>query len=237
LEGLDFTNHVTPPNNFAITQSQPSADAIQEMAIQTSNYAPEYGQAGGGLFNIIMKSGTNQFHGSAYEYFVNEALNAGDPFSFNAGTPGDPSGGKYRPFNRRNDWGGTFGGPVWIPKIYNGKDKTFFFFAYERYKEDQALTFTDTLPNAQYQAGNFSAISPAGGSGFNPAYGVPTSAIATASGQQVFANEIFDPLSRATVNGVQVATPFPNNIIFPSPASVPSRWRFRMFYPVSPTET
>ena len=215
LEGLDFTNHVTPPNNFAIQQSQPSADAIQEMAIQTSNYAPEFGQAGGGLFNITMKSGTNQFHGSSYEYFANEFLNAGDPFSFRSGTPGNPSGGKYRPVSRRNDWGGTFGGPVWIPKVYNGKDKTFFFFSYERYKEDLGLTFTDTLPNAQYQAGNFSAISPNGGAGFNPALGVPASAIATdALGRPVFANEIFDPASRTTApNGVGVADPFPNNII------------------------
>ncbi|HEY7386886.1 MAG TPA: carboxypeptidase regulatory-like domain-containing protein, partial [Bryobacteraceae bacterium] len=214
LEGLDFTNHVTPPNNFAIQMAQPSADAIQEMAIQTSNYAPEFGQAGGGLFNIIMKSGTNQFHGTAYEYYVNEFLNAGDPFSFNAGTPGNPSGGKFRPVNRRNDWGGTFGGPVRIPKIYNGTDKTFFFFSYERYKEDQALTFTQSLPNAQYQAGNFSAISPNGGAGFNPALGVPATPIAKdALGNNIYANEIFDPLSRTTVNGQQVAMPFANNII------------------------
>jgi hypothetical protein len=216
LEGLDFTNHVTPPNNFAIQQAQPSADAVQEMAIQTSNYAPEFGQAGGGLFNIIMKSGTNEYHGSGYEYFVNEALNAADPFSFNGGTPGDPTGGKFRPENRRNDYGFTIGGPVWIPRIYNGKDKTFFFFSYERYKEDQALTFPDTLPNAQYQAGNFSAISPNGGAGFNPALGVPSTAITTTTdgqGHPIFANEIFDPLSRTTVNGVTVATPFPNNII------------------------
>jgi hypothetical protein len=215
LEGMDFTNHVTPPNNFAIQMNQPSPDAVQEMAIQTSNYAPEFGQAGGGLFNVTMKSGTNQFHGAAYEYFVNEFLNAGDPFSFNSGTPGNPSGGKYRPTNRRNDWGGTIGGPVWIPKVYNGKDKTFFFFSYERYKEDQALTFTDTLPNAQYQAGNFSAISPNGGSGFNPNLGVPATPIATdALGRPVFANEIFDPKSRTTApNGAGVADPFPNNII------------------------
>ena len=215
LEGMDFTNHVTPPNNFAIQMNQPSADAVQEMAIQTSNYAPEFGQAGGGLFNVTMKSGTNQFHGTAYEYFVNEMLNAGDAFSFNRGTPGNPSGGKYRPVNRRNDWGGTFGGPVWIPKVYNGKDKTFFFFSYERYKEAQALTFTDTLPNAQYQAGNFSAISPNGGPGFNPGLGVPAGAIATdALGRAVFANEIFDPRTRTTApNGVGVADPFPNNMI------------------------
>ena len=215
LEGLDFTNHVTPPNNFAIQQGQPSADAVQEMALQTSTYAPEVGPAGGGLLNVTLKSGTNQFHGTAYEYFVNEFMNAGDPFSFNSGTPGNPSGGKFRPSNRRNDWGGTIGGPVWIPKVYNGKDKTFFFFSYERYKEDQALTFTDTLPNAQYQAGNFSAISPNGGTGFNPNLGVPATPIATdALGRPVFANEIFDPRSRTTApNGQGVADPFPNNII------------------------
>jgi len=73
IEGLDNTDHQTA---FAIQQNQPSADAVQEMAIQTSNYAAEFGQAGGGLFNITMKSGTNQFHGSGYEYFVNEDLNA-----------------------------------------------------------------------------------------------------------------------------------------------------------------
>jgi hypothetical protein len=214
LEGLDFTNHVTPPNNFAIQMNQPSPDAVQEMAIQTSNYAPEFGQAGGGLFNITMKSGTNQYHGSAYEYYVNEFLNAGYPFSYASGTPTDPSGGKYRPSNRRNDWGGTFGGPVIIPKVYNGKDKTFFFFSYERYKEDQALTFPDTLPTAAYQAGNFSAISPNGGAGFNPGLGVPAGPIATdAAGNPVYANEIFDPLSRTTVNGVGLATPFTGNII------------------------
>ena len=160
IEGLDNTNHTVA---FAIMQNMPNADAIQEMAIQTSNYAAEYGQAGGGLFNITMKSGTNQYHGTAFEYFVNEDLNAAYPFSFNG------TGGKFRPRNRRNDFGGTFGGPVSIPKLYDGRNKTFFFYSYEYYKEAQGLTFTDTLPNAQYQAGDFSAISPNGGAGFNPA--------------------------------------------------------------------
>ncbi len=213
LEGMDFTNHVTPPNNFAIQMNQPSADAVQEMAVQTSNYAPEYGQAGGGLFNITMKSGTNQFHGTAYEYFVNEFLNAGLPFSFNSGTSANPSGGKFRPSNRRNDYGGTLGGPIWIPKVYDGRNRTFFFFAYERYKEDQALTFTDTLPNAAYQAGNFSAISPNGGPGFSVT-AVPSAPIATdALNRSVFANAIYDPTSRRTVGGVGVADVFPGNII------------------------
>jgi hypothetical protein len=205
VEGMDNTNHTV---SYAIMQNMPNADAIQEMAIQTSNYAAEYGQAGGGLFNITMKSGTNQYHGSAFDYFANEFLNAGDPFSF------DGTGGKYRPISRRNDFGGTFGGPVRIPKLYDGRNKTFFFFSYERYKEDLGLTFTDTLPNAMYQAGNFSTISPNGGAAFNPALGVPATPIATeANGTSVFANEIFNPTTRTTVNGAGVALPFQGNII------------------------
>jgi hypothetical protein len=208
IEGMDNTNHTV---SYAVQENQPSADAIQEMAIQTSNYAPEFGTTSGGVFNIVMKSGTNTFHGSGYDYFVNEDLNAGYPFSYN-----DPgfTGGKFRPRNRRNDFGGTLGGPVWIPKVYNGQNKTFFFYSYEYYRESQGLTFTDTLPAPAYQLGNFSAISPNGGAGFNPGLGVPTAPIATdAAGHPVFANEIFDPLTRTTVNGAGVASPFPNNII------------------------
>ncbi len=66
-----------------------------------------------------MRSGTNHFHGSAYDYWVNEALNSAGAYSHT------------RPKIRKNDFGGTIGGPVWIPKIYNGKDKTFFFFSFE----------------------------------------------------------------------------------------------------------
>src|SRR6266478_3972465 len=104
IEGQDASNSGTPG---VPAQSQASVDAIQEVAIQTSNYAAEYGQVGGGVFNLTMRSGTNRFHGSAYDYFVNEVLNANQPFT---GTP--------RPRNRRNEYGFTIGGPVWIPKVY-----------------------------------------------------------------------------------------------------------------------
>ncbi len=81
VEGQDSTNFGFP---YAAAQTQPSVDAIQEVSIQTSNFAPEYGAVGGGLFNVNIKSGTNQFHGTVYDYFVNEILNAGTPFT-NAG--------------------------------------------------------------------------------------------------------------------------------------------------------
>lgn len=205
VEGMDNTNHTV---NYALQENQPSADAIQEVAVQTSNFAPEFGQAGGGLFNITMKSGTNQFHGSGYEYFVNEDLNAAIPYSFSG------NGNKVRPRNRRNDFGGTIGGPVWIPKVYDGHNKTFFFFNYEMFREASGLPFSDTLPTNAYRSGDFSAISPNGGANFNTGLQIPATPIATdALGRPIYANEIFDPSTRRTVSGQGVADPFPGNII------------------------
>jgi len=113
VEGQDSTNELI--NTQSMTQ--PSVDAIQELAIQTSNYSAEFGQAGGGVFNATMKSGTNQFHGSAYEYFVNEALNAGQAFTDAGLTDSRRTGQHVRNRQRRNDYGFTFGGPIQIPKL------------------------------------------------------------------------------------------------------------------------
>jgi hypothetical protein len=204
LEGLDNTNHTV---SFALQENQPSADAIQEVAVQTSNYAPEFGQAGGGLFNITMKSGTSQFHGAGYEYLVNEALNAGYPFT------SDGAGHLVRPRNRRHDFGGTLGGP--IPFLTKGSMKTFFFFSLERFKESSLLSFNVTVPTLAYRKGDFSAISPNGGANFNPTLGIPSGSIGTdALGLPIFANEIYDPKSRGTTpSGQGFASAFQNNII------------------------
>ena len=91
-----------------------------------------------------MKSGTNQFHGTAYDYVVNEALNAAAPW-VNA-----------RPPARRHDYGFTAGGPVYLPKIYNGRDRTFFFFNWEQFRETQNInTQSLTLPIDDFRNGNF----------------------------------------------------------------------------------
>src|SRR5215475_5283054 len=166
VEGMDNTNHTV---SFALQENQPSADAIQEVAVQTSNYAPEFGQAGGGLFNITMKSGTSEYHGSGYEYLVNEALNAGYPFTSNG------NGHLMRPQNRRHNFGGTIGGPV--KPFTKGSMKTFFFFSLERFKESSLLNFNATVPTLAYRNGDFSAISPNGGANFNENLGVPKTRI------------------------------------------------------------
>jgi len=209
IEGQDATSRLF--NTYVYTQmAQPNTDAVQEIAYQTSNYSAEYGQAGSVVINMTMKSGTNQYHGTGFDYFVNEDLNAADPFTVS------PSGiGKDRPLNRRNDFGGTLGGPVIIPKLYNGKNKTFFFFAYEQFLEGTQYSFVDTVPTAAMRSGDFSAISPNGTCSLCAALGIPTTSFGTDPlGHPVYANEIYDPNTRgATSGGLGYALPFPGNII------------------------
>jgi len=101
IEGQDATGNIWKV--LQQTQQGAGVDAIQEVSIQTSNFAAEYGQVGGGFFNFTMKSGTNTLHGSAYDYFVNEFLNAGLPFT-DAGTESAAKAGQHiRNAQRRND--------------------------------------------------------------------------------------------------------------------------------------
>jgi hypothetical protein len=116
------------------TQALVSVDDLQEFRVQSSTYSAEYGRNPGGQFAFETKSGTNQFHGTAFEYLRNGALDAQDWFNDYFGTP--------EPSLRQSDFGTTFGGPVTIPKVYKGKDKTFFFGSYEglRLTAPQAAT-------------------------------------------------------------------------------------------------
>jgi hypothetical protein len=225
IEGQDATSRLF--NTYVYTQmAQPNTDAVQEIAYQTSNYAAEYGQAGSVVINMTMKSGTNQYHGTGFEYFVNEDLNAADPFTSNG------NGGLYKPLNRRNDFGGTLGGPVIIPKLYNGKNRTFFFFAYEQFLEGTQYAFVDTVPTAAFRAGNFSAISPNGNCSLCAALGIPTTSFGTDPlGNPVYANEIYDPNTRGvTASGLGYAEPFPGNII-PASRMSPSSLAFLALLP------
>ena len=120
-------------------------------------------------------------------------------------------GGKFRPRARRNDFGGTLGGPIYIPKIYNGHNKTFFFFNYEEFLETTLYSFNDTVPTAAYLQGNFSAISPNGNCSSLRAtrdsdHGVGYSAgQVDPNGNHVFANEIYDPATRAVATSGPLA--------------------------------
>lgn len=129
-----------------------STDAVDEFRVLQSNFSPEYGQSGDGIVSLTLKSGTNQVHGSVYDYFRNAGLDANSWVNNLTGSK--------RSVDTQNDFGGTFGGPVWVPKIYNGKNKTFFFFAYEGFRLKNGGTNFDDFPNENFRKGDFSALLP-----------------------------------------------------------------------------
>jgi hypothetical protein len=110
------------------TQALVSVDDLQEFRVQSSTYSAEYGRTPGAQFAFETKSGVNQWHGSAFDYLRNDAMDATDFFT-NALRGANPA--LTKPPLRQNDFGGTLGGPVEVPRLYSGKDKTFFFFSYE----------------------------------------------------------------------------------------------------------
>lgn len=148
IDGEPVTNSGEKGN--ISTRNNVSPDAVQEVAIQTSNFNAEYGSASGSVINMVIKSGTNQYHGTAYEYLGNDIFNA------------DDAGSHARNRVRRNDYGFNVGGPVRIPKVYNGKDKTFFFFNWEQYRDYNyflsSINPVPTVPTQAYRDGDFSGL-------------------------------------------------------------------------------
>jgi hypothetical protein len=130
----------------------PMVDSIAEFRVLTNALPAEFGFTSGGVVNLATKTGTNEFHGTAYEFVRNDALNAINRF---ASAP-NPVNGRVKPILRYNQFGGTLGGPVSIPKLYNGHDKTFFFFGYEQWHERSAGINRTSVPTALQRAGDFS---------------------------------------------------------------------------------
>lgn len=132
----------------------PSPDAVEEFQVISSAFAAEYGHTGGGVFNVVLKSGTNSLHGDLYEYLRNSATNARNPFT-SIDTTGHIIPARVLHFN---DAGGTLEGPVYIPKIYNGKNRTFFFFSYDESVLHLQGTQAMTVPTAAMRRGDFSEV-------------------------------------------------------------------------------
>jgi hypothetical protein len=132
----------------------PNADAIAEVKVLTSSYGAQYGRSGSGTIETITKSGTKAFHGDLFEFVRNDDFNANNFFSNAGGTP--------RPEYKKNDFGYTIGGPVFIPKLYNlNKEKTFFFFS-EEWRRDRVpgQLFNQQVPSAAERTGDFSDVCP-----------------------------------------------------------------------------
>jgi hypothetical protein len=162
-------------------------DAIEEFKVLTSNYSAEYGRSGGGIINIVTKSGTNRFRGTAYEFLRNKVLDASDFFNNRAGI-------KRQPFVY-NQYGLTAGGPVYLPKLYDGRNRTFFFVSYEGVRVRRARFFNGTVPTEAMRRGDFNELR-------------------TASGQPIL---LYNPFSTRQQGAGYVRDLFPGNSI---PASM-----------------
>ena len=148
LDGVDDNIEVYGGFGANIT---PPPDAISEFKLQAGDYSAEFGHSTSGVINALLKSGTNQFHGDLWEYLRNTNLNADDYFY-------KLFGGTVRQPYHQNDFGGTIGGPVWIPKIYSGRNKTFFFFDYQANLISTPQQYSDTVPTALMQSSGFSNL-------------------------------------------------------------------------------
>lgn len=143
---VDGADNVDRGSNITI-QQYPSVDAIEEIKIVRTPYSAEFGRAAGGQISVITKSGTNDFHGSAYEFLRNDKLNANNFFN-NANRVA-------RPPLRYNNFGYTIGGPVLIPRLYNGRSKTFFFFSQEYRRVINYNAQNVQVPTAEERQGIF----------------------------------------------------------------------------------
>jgi len=149
LDGAQNNDHYSNAPN-----PMPNPDALQEFSVQTNTFSAEFGRNVGGIVNAVTRSGTNELHGSAFEYLRNNDLNAANFFA-----PIKDDGTKQDDGLKRNQFGATLGGPVLIPKIYNGKDKTFFFFSYQGTRIRQAPSKAEQqVPTNEQRAGDFSAL-------------------------------------------------------------------------------
>ncbi|MCW5979505.1 MAG: TonB-dependent receptor [Bryobacteraceae bacterium] len=192
LDGASVTT--TKSGHFG--ESAVSMEAVEEFKVQTSAVSAEFGRSQGAVFNYVMKSGTNEIHGSAYGLLRNEALNA-NTFANNFY-------GKKRAMDRKWDYALAFGGPIYIPKAYNGKNKTFFYVTYERYNENNlnygAPNASHPIPD--FYEGNFSRLL-GGQTTFTDALGNP-----------VYRGAIYDPTTFSQLpSGRWIGEMFPGNII------------------------
>lgn len=149
LDGIDNNSNLTDLLNETNYVIQPPVDALAEFKVQTNAYSAEFGRGNGAIVNAVIKSGTNEVHGSAWGFLRNSALDSRNYF--------DPRDHGTPPYEQYQ-FGGTFGGPVYIPHVYNGKNKTFFFVDYEGLRIHQADTQTLFLPDAAERGGDFSEL-------------------------------------------------------------------------------
>ncbi len=174
-------NHAFAGNNYVALVPEP--EAVEEVSIKTSTYDAQYGNSGSGIVSMTFKSGSNDLHGSVYTYQRNGRWNAN---TFTANRDGVPKGASYT-----KQYGTQVGGPVFLPKVYNGRNRTFFMWAYEHYNDNVAASSTFTVPAPEFSQGDFSKL----------------------VDSQKRKITIYDPMSGRDVNGKWTRDAFAGNII------------------------
>jgi hypothetical protein len=194
---------VNPIGGFAVI---PSVDAVQEFKVESNGYSAEFGRSGSGIVNVILKSGANQLHGSLYEFLRNSDLDSNTYFANAAHTP--------LPHFERSQFGGSISGPVIFPRLYHGKDKTFFLFSYEGLRQGTQTELTTTVPTQLQRSGDFSQ----------------TDATVSGACQQV---TIYDPATTTGSGSSATRQPFANNKIPTSPSRIdPVAAQIVNYYPL-----
>lgn len=218
--GNEFSLNGLPNNGNQLGNSKvvayvPPSDAVQEFKMTTSSFTAQSGHSAASSIDVSTKSGTNTLHGSLYEFFRNEKLSANDFFSNSRNQPKNTV--------RYNRFGGSVGGPVFLPKIYHGRNKTFFFVVYEGIRDVFPAPGFFTVPSLAERKGDFSEICATGFTG-----GICNDR--DNSGRII--NQIWDPASAhpcggsgEPCNGTNSAAvwrdPFPGNLLCPPPATFP----------------
>jgi hypothetical protein len=196
---LDGVDNISYSNSFRgenVQLVQPSVEALQEFKIQTNAYSAEFGRSSGAVVNATIKSGTNNIHGSVYEFLRNDALDANNFFSNALGTP--------KPVRKRNQFGAAVGGPM-------VKNRTFWFADYEGLREREGVPRTRIVPTAAEKAGLFSSTVVDPFAPGRPAFGK------NAAGQWVIPRDRWDPVGAAIV----ALIPDPTNILPNGPNGTP----------------
>jgi hypothetical protein len=210
-QGAEYLDGV-PLNNSYINELSliPTQDSLQEFKVQTNNLDAEWGRFAGGVINFTTKSGTNQLHGTAYEYLRNTVLNARDFFI--------PKRGPFI----QNQFGANAGGPVYIPHLYDGRDKTFFFFSYEGFRERIGQTFVESVPTLAEKNGDFTNYRDASGN-LIPIYDPTTTTLnpnGTYSRQQLSCNGTLNVICPSIIAGNPAVQFFLKE--FPAPNATPA---------------
>jgi hypothetical protein len=181
----------------------PSVEATGEFKVLVGGIPAQYGRTTGGVQSYASKSGANAFHGGAFELFRNTDLDANTWFNNLSIAQNGKNAGNATPADKKNNYGVLLGGPVWIPKVYDGRNRTFFFFTWEQFRQNQGYAQLITIPTQANLAGDFSANLTNVAIGTNPC-----------DGTTIFQGQIFDPgTTRTAADGSQCRTAYPGNKI------------------------